>query len=401
MLSKTKLSRYADVMIWGLTTAREKKLKKGDIIRVSGGISGLPLMEEIHAKLLEKGFNVVVVIGDTPKMDINHFKFANDDQLTWIPPWSKHIFKNVHGHIYVHAPDSITHLKNVDPKKIAKESKAMRPLRDIMDSREERGDFGWTLCAYPTQELADQAGLTLRQYANQVEKACWLDKKDPVAHWNAFYKSAQKLKRRLNRLDVDYYHVESKNTNLKIWPGEQRQWVGISGHNIPSFELFLSPDCRKTEGVYYADQWTFRAGNRVSGIRLEFKKGKAVKATAEVGEKFLKEYIKTDPGAAMVGEFSLTDKRFSKINKFMANTLFDENFGGKNGNMHLAVGDSYSDTYSGDQSKLTKSIKKKLGFNDSSIHWDIVNTEKKTVTAHLKSGKRKVVYENGEFTYKL
>ena len=106
-----------------------------------------------------------------------------------------------------------------------------------------------------------------------------------------------------------------------------------------------------------------------------------------------------DQGANKLGEFSLTDKRFSKINKFMANTLFDENYGGKFGNCHIALGSSYSDTFSGDPSKLTKAMKKKLGFNDSALHWDIVNTGKKTVTARLTTGKNVVIYEDGQFTY--
>ena len=105
-----------------------------------------------------------------------------------------------------------------------------------------------------------------------------------------------------------------------------------------------------------------------------------------------------DKGASRVGEFSLTDKRFSKINRFMANTLYDENYGGKFGNCHVALGSSYSDTYDGDTSKLTKQIKTRLGFNDSALHWDLVNTERKLVTAHLKSGKKKIIYENGVFT---
>ncbi|MCJ7772408.1 MAG: aminopeptidase, partial [Desulfobacterales bacterium] len=100
-----------------------------------------------------------------------------------------------------------------------------------------------------------------------------------------------------------------------------------------------------------------------------------------------------------VGEFSLTDKRFSRINRFMANTLYDENYGGRHGNCHLAVGDSYSDTYNGNPAELTKEIKKELGFNDSALHWDLVNTEKKTVTAYLKSGKRVLIYENGMFKF--
>ncbi|MEZ4577142.1 MAG: aminopeptidase [Desulfobacterales bacterium] len=165
--------------------------------------------------------------------------------------------------------------------------------------------------------------------------------------------------------------------------------MGVSGHNIPSFELFLSPDWRGTNGKYYADQPSYRSGNYVNGIRIEFKNGKAVTATAEQGEDFLNKQLKMDAGACRLGEFSLTDKTFSKISRFMANTLFDENYGGQNGNCHVALGASYSDTYSGKPSELTREMKKDLGFNDSALHWDIVNTEKKQVTAHLSTGKRK------------
>ena len=100
-----------------------------------------------------------------------------------------------------------------------------------------------------------------------------------------------------------------------------------------------------------------------------------------------------------VGEFSLTDKRFSRINRFMANTLFDENHGGRHGNCHLALGASYGDTYDGDPARLNQARKENMGFNDSALHWDLVNTEKKRVTAYLTSGRREVIYENGMFTY--
>ena len=83
----------------------------------------------------------------------------------------------------------------------------------------------------------------------------------------------------------------------------------------------------------------------------------------------------------------------------MASTLFDENHGGKYGNCHIALGASYPDTYAGNRADLTKQRKKALGFNDSALHWDLVNTREKTVTAHLKTGKTKVIYENGLFLY--
>jgi aminopeptidase len=187
--------------------------------------------------------------------------------------------------------------------------------------------------------------------------------------------------------------------DLKIVPGEKRQWVGPSGHNIPGFEIFLSPDCRYTEGVYYANLPSYRAGNFVEKIRIEFKSGKAVNITAESGEEFTRKMAAMDRDACKVGEFSLTDKRFSPIDEFMAEILYDENYGGEHGNCHLALGNSYANTYSGNQAALTKELKKKLGFSDSALHWDLINTENKVVTAHFKDGKSKVIYSDGMFTY--
>ena len=200
-------------------------------------------------------------------------------------------------------------------------------------------------------------------------------------------------------MKVKHYHMTSAHMDLEITPGEMRKWIGISGHNIPSFELFISPDWRGTKGFYYADQPSYRSGNYVEGVHLEFQKGAAVKIQAAAGEDFVIKQLKMDKGANKVGEFSLTDKRFSRINTFMANTLFDENFGGKFGNCHIAVGSSYSDTYQKDPKELTKEMKEKLGFNDSALHWDLVNTEKKRVVAHLTDGKQVTIYENGIFKY--
>lgn len=200
-------------------------------------------------------------------------------------------------------------------------------------------------------------------------------------------------------MKVNFYHIESENIDLEITPGEKRKWIGISGHNIPSFELFLSPDWRGTKGRYFANLPSFRSGNYVKDVRLEFKRGAAIKIEAEKGEDFVTKLLSMDSGANQIGEFSLTDKRFSKISRFMANTLFDENFGGRHGNCHVALGSSYSDTYDGDLQELTKKRKKKLGFNDSALHWDLINTEKKRVVAHLVSGNKVTIYENGKFIY--
>jgi aminopeptidase len=399
MLTDIQLERYADVLLWGLKTARRGNYKKTDTILVRYDLGAIPLAEKLQAKILDLGMNPVLRMGLTSTMERHFFERANNRQLVFQAPGENLLCENIHGGIYLHAPESLTHLSHIDSRKIGTVAVARKPLRDILDRREDEGFFGWTLCMLPTEELAKQAKLTVRQYTNQIIKACYLDKKDSVKAWKAVFKDAMRLKKWMNTMKVACYRVRSRNTDLIITPGKHRKWIGISGHNIPSFEIFLSPDWRGTDGVYFADQPSFRSGNLVKGVRLTFKKGKVVKVEAEKGEDFVVKQLSLDNGASKVGEFSLTDKRFSNINKFMANTLYDENFGGRFGNCHIALGASYSDTFDGKPENLTKDRKKKLGFNDSALHWDLVNTEKKTVTAQLSSGKDVVVYENGMFAY--
>jgi aminopeptidase len=397
MLTRSQLDKYAEVLVWGLKTARRAKFKKNDVVVIRYDLAATTMAERLQSKILDMGMNPVMRMTLTSEMERSFFQKANNKQLVFQPPGEKELCENVNGGIYLHAPESLTHLSDIDPRKIGKVAIAKKPLRNILDKREDGGFFGWTLCILPTKELAKHAKLTMRQYTNQIIRACYLDRQDPVQEWKTVYKNAMALKKWMNSMEVEYYRIKSKSTDLRITPGKKRKWIGISGHNIPSFEIFLSPDWTGTEGVYFANQPSFRSGNYVEGVRLTFKDGKTVRVEAKKGKEFVARQLSLDKGACQVGEFSLTDKRFSRIGKFMANTLFDENYGGRSGNCHIALGASYSDTYDGNPSELTEQKKKKLGFNDSALHWDLVNTEKKTVTAHLASGDEVVVYDNGMF----
>ncbi len=392
------LDKYAEVLLWGLTTSRPSGYKPGDNVLIQCDLAGLKLTETLFAKLVDKGINVIPRLALTSHMELDFYQKANDSQLGFIAPGTKELFENLNGAIYIIAPDSLTHLSCIDPKRIAQTAIARKPFRDILVKREEAGKFGWTLCIYPTEEYAKCAGLSKKEFTDQIIKACHLKAADPVAEWDRIFQDAMQIKNWLNAMKVQSYHVESDNTDLVVTPGENRRFKGISGHNIPSFELFTSPDWRGTEGVYFADQPSYRSGNLVKGVRLEFKKGEVTDVKAELGAEFVKKQVAMDAGAKRLGEFSLTDRRFSKIDKFMANTLFDENYGGEWGNCHVALGSSYSDTFDGDPSTLTEARKAELGFNDSALHWDLVNTERKRVTAKLKDGGSLVIYEDGQFT---
>ena len=275
---------------------------------------------------------------------------------------------------------------------------AMKPFMDWRNEKENKGKFTWTIGMYGTPAMAKEAGLTEEEYWKQIMDACFLAEKDPVKKWREVSKSLNGYINKLNALSpkIDRLHIVGADADLWITLGEKRKWLGGSGRNIPSFEIFTSPDWRGTEGWIRFNQPLYRYGNRVTGIELFFKNGRVIKSKAATNEKLLQEMIAT-PGADKIGEYSLTDRRFSKITKFMAETLYDENIGGPEGNTHLALGRSYEDTFSGNVAKLTKKQSAALGFNDSSVHTDIISTVRRTVTAHLKNGTEKVIYKNGEF----
>jgi aminopeptidase len=395
--SKSYLEKYADVIIWGIELAKKKTFVPYESVLVRYDPAALPLLEVLYKKLIQKSLHVIIRTMLNPVMEKDFFLYSDANQRQFIPPGERELYKNLHGSIYLIAPSSLTHLKNIDTTRINEATKTKKILRDILDKREENGDFNWTLCIYPTPALAEQAGLSLEEYTNQLARACFLNEKSPITKWQEVYRQVTEIKKWLYSLNINKIFVESKSCNLEITLGEKRRFVGVSGHNIPSFEIFTSPDWRGTQGTYFADQPSFRNGNLIQGVELVFEKGRVIKAGAAQGEMYLKKTIAMDAGASQIGEFSLTDKRFSRINKFMANTLFDENYGGKNGNCHLALGSSYSDTFAGDIKELTKGLKKRLGYNDSALHWDLVNTEEKTVKAILADGKKLTIYEKGMF----
>jgi len=398
VFTQTQIEKYADVLMWGLTTSRCTGFHKGDVVLLQYDLAAVPLAEALFARIMDRGIHPVARMIPTFRMEHAFYAKADEGQLVFQVPGQATLNENLNGAIHVLAPESLTHLSDIDPKRIAMAAVARKPLRDILVTREEAGEFGWTLCMYPTPELAAKAGLSVKQYADQIKKACFLKEADPVGKWKTLYAEAAEIKTWLNSIKPAHYHVESEHVDLRVTPGLKRRWIGISGHNIPSFELFVSPDWRGVEGVYFADQPSYRSGNYVRGVRLEFREGEAVVSDAEEGAAFVAKQLAMDKGACRIGEFSLTDKRFSKIDSFMANTLFDENFGGTWGNCHIAVGSSYSDTYDGDPAELTSERKADLGFNDSALHWDLVNTEKKRVRAIMPDGAAVTVYEDGMFT---
>ena len=389
------LNKYSKVLI-DFALNDGKGIKKGDVVLLRVPECAKPMLKSLYTTVLKSGGHPIVQYSPDD-MSRLIFEHGSDEQIAFSSKILQKAYINqVDQVVSIIATTNKKELEGIDANKIISRQKAMKHFRDALQEKENKKKLTWTLAMYPTKEMAKEVNMSLEQYWQEIIKACYLDHEDPVSKWREILNQIETTKNTLNKLDINYLHIEALDTDLKIGLDKNRKWMCGSGRNIPSFEIFISPDFRRTQGKIKFTEPLYRYGNLITDVYLEFNKGKVTKFDASKGREVLKSMIETK-GANYVGEFSLTDRRLSRITKFMGETLFDENVGGDQGNTHIALGSAYKDSYPKDVSKVKKEDWKKMGYNESIIHTDIVSTSKRKVTAHLNDGTKKVIYENGEF----
>lgn len=395
------LERYATLLV-DYALGGGDGIRPGDLVRIAAPDRAKPFYAELCRAVWRSGGNVLSAYEPADDAEVNlsraFFEIATDEQLDFFAQryWRGLMDQTDHA-LHVMCDSDPHALSAVDPAKIMRRRTAMRPVMEWQNAKENAGRFTWTIGLYGTEQMAAEAEMSIEEYWEQIIAACFLDDPDPVARWKEVNARIQAQCERLNALAIDRVHVEGEDIDLWLTIGEKRTWLGGGGRNIPSFEVFTSPDWRGTEGRVCFSEPLYIYGSLIKGVELEFREGAVVAARAQENEQLLKEMLATD-GANRIGEFSLTDSRLSRITRFMANTLFDENTGGPYGNTHLALGMAIKNVYDGDAEAVSDEEWERLGFNDSVVHTDIVSTTDRTVTAALRGGSQTVIYRDGQFT---
>jgi aminopeptidase len=323
---------------------------------------------------------------------------GSDEQIGFFaePYWRGVVDATDHILFIISEPD-IHYLEGIPASKISRMNSARAPYMKMREKKEQEGKLSWSLCLYGTQSMADEAGLSLHDYWEQIIEACYLREEDPVAKWRQVQHEIEQIKHKLDAVQIETLHIAGDDVDLHVKIGANRKWLSGGGKNIPSFEIFTSPDWRGTEGSIHFNQPLYYSGKRISGVSLYFENGIVVTSSATENEEALKEMI-SQANADKVGEFSLTDRRHSRITRFMATTLFDENMGGSFGNTHIALGNAYKDTFTGDMATVTDDQWTEMGYNSCpKVHTDIISTTNRRVTATLPDGSWQVIYEDGKF----
>jgi aminopeptidase len=324
-----------------------------------------PLVEEVAGAIARRGAYALTRIGFTQLGGLGGLRWvldAPEELVGELPPAERHAAETVDALIGIVAPENTREGSEIEPKRLALLQKAERPWRERLVSY----DLKWVGCHFPTNALAQEAGMTLAAFEDFLYGACLLD-------WDA---EAERLRR--------IAAVLSRASEIRITASETDVTLGVEGRevkvddghvNMPGGEVYCCPLEDSASGRVAFDEFpALYAGREVSGIRLRFEAGRVVDATAAHGEDFLLEVLDTDDGARRLGELGIGCN--PGITRHLRNVAFDEKIGGT---VHLALGQSYIELG---------------GTNESAIHWDLVKD--------LRDGGRlyadgELVQENGKW----
>ncbi len=390
------LEKYANVLI-NFALRWWKWIKKWDTVFIQIPECAKPFLIPLQTAILKAWwYPVIQYLPDW--IARNFYENASDGQLSFVPEeYQKWKIESMTHLVRIISDADLHELDWIDPHKIMKKTQANGEFRYLRDKKESEWKFSRVGCLYGTEAMAKEAWLSLEEYWNQIISACFLDEKNPVQKRKEINAETHRVKDKLNELKLEYVHViwPDEDLKLKIWA--DRLWEAWWWCNIPSFEVFTSPDCRDVNGRMKCNQPLYRYWSLVEWIRLEFKDWKLISAHADKNDEILQEMVKIE-WMDHLWEFSLTDARISKITHFMAETLFDENVGWEYGNTHIALWRWFDECYAWDKNRLEDvNFKKSIWLNTSPEHVDVISTAKRKVIWILSDGKEILIYENGKF----
>ncbi len=347
-MNDTRIDRLADVLV-----NYSVQVKSDDLVRISASNISLPLVRALYREVLRAGGHPFLRLRDDQCADL-FYALARDRQLKYVSPLLKAEVQAIDCSIGVWADENTKAMTRVDPKKQAMVSQAQKPVWDLFMKRaaaKGKKQLRWVGTQYPCPSAAQDAEMSVAQYADFVFRAGLLHHKNPAAQWRKISIRQQRLcdflnKRREMRIKTP------QGTDIRFGIAG-RKWINCDGKlNFPDGEVFTGPLENATDGVVCFSFPAVHGGREVHDIRLRFKAGKVVDATASKGEDFLIKMLDQDAGARVLGELAIGTNY--DIREYTRNTLFDEKIGGT---FHAAVGASYPE--SGAKNK-------------SGLHWDMV-----------------------------
>jgi len=365
-MADIRLQKWAELLV-----KYSIAVKPGETVLIYADALGEPLLKAVYDQVLKVGGLPFYQI-DIPATKESLLKNGSKEQITFTPRPVMEAISTTDCMVRIIAEENTHALSNVLSEKVALFAQGRRSWMEKYMERAGKGELRWTLSAYPTQAYAQDADMSLDEYTEFIYSAVMPDENDPIGYWKGIGKNQDRIVQWLK--GKKNVHLIGKGTDLRLSIAG-RDFINCCCHeNVPDGEVFTGPVEDSIEGHVTFSYPTIYQGKEVTGVHLEFEKGRVVKASAQKNEAFLLNTLDTDSGSRGVGEFAIGTNE--GIQKFTRQILFDEKIGGS---FHMALGAGYPET---------GSVAK------SAIHWDMI--------CDLRDGGQiwvddVLLYENGKF----
>jgi len=363
-----RIDRYAELIV-----QIGANVQPGQTVEVTARIEHAHVARAVARASYRAGAAYVDVLYSDQHVRRAMIEHAADDVLSWTPPWllqrAKQFGKENAAIVALVGDAEPELLADLPGDRVGKAR--MKELGEEVAQQTNEGLNNWVVTGVPSEGWASQLFGTPDVDAlwELVEFCVRLDEDDPVAAWRAH---VQKLGARAELLDdmrIDSLRYRGPGTDLTVGLLPESRWQGCESTsvtginyvaNMPTEEVFTTPDCRRTEGTVRSTQPLVLGGQIVKGLEVRFEHGRIVEVRAEEGAGVIEGELASDENAALLGEVALVDgtSRVGQTGRVFYETLFDEN-----ASCHVAYGSAYAEAVEGGVID---------GVNVSSVHTDFM-----------------------------
>jgi aminopeptidase len=354
---------------------------EGQVVWVTALPDHAPLARAVARCAYARGARYVDVEYTDQHARRARIEYADEETLGWTPPW---VLTKV-DYVAEHRGALISIVGDPEPELLAdldgtRVGKArMRDLAERYLKAINQKLINWTIVAYPNEGWATSVfgEPDVERLWDAVISATRLDEPDPVEAWRAHIEKLVERAELMTERRFDSLRFRGPGTDLTVGLTPRTRWLSaveetVEGRrhvaNMPTEEIFTSPDARRTEGVVRSTKPLAVSGTIVRDLELRFEGGRAVEVNASSGVDVIREQMRSDEGATRLGEVSLVDgdSRVGRSGLVFLNTLFDEN-----ATSHVAYGSAFLEAIEGGAGASEAELEE-LGFNESTIHTDFM-----------------------------
>jgi aminopeptidase len=391
------LDRYADLIV-----SFGANFQAGQQAIVGSSVGKEELTRAIVRRLYQQGAVFVHTVYADPYIQRARIEYAVDEALGYEPDWVVQMMREHGEHhgatIGLSGNPAPGLLNGLDPARIGRDLPPGRKqgLENLM-----RAANNWTAAPCPTEGWARLVHPDLEPEAaverlwQQVLRMCRMDADDPVAEWAGRHAQLEAVKRALDGLALDAVQLEGPGTDLTVGLLPTSRWMGISlttstgiehRPNLPSEEVFATPDPSRADGVVRATKPRELAGVIVRDLVVRFEGGRVVELDAAEGGEALRATIEGDAGGTRLGELALVDAngRVGPENTVFYDTLLDENAAS-----HLAFGQGF---------EWAVGEPDRARINHSQVHIDfMIGSDQVSATGITRDGTRVPLLAGGQW----